>query len=205
MCAAARRGESLPDPAPVGQHADAIARIQSHLRESERGVHREVELAQAAHSRAHQAAGIDQNPHRLALLDLVEPRDRLAAPRAGGPADVAELVSLAVFAKTLECRARTAGARGAPLELDLAAAHQEDGLPLGFLQVGIRDHRLCEVGPGPALGDLHRALVSDVRVAQARLAAFVRHDEVAPLRLALRADVDLKLGRLDAQLWRYVI
>src|SRR5215472_509634 len=92
------RSQSLLYAAPVRQHGHAIARVQCDLRYRERRCDGVIELAESENSCAQQSPGIEDEPDRLAALDLVRLADQFAAARAGGPADVAQFIGFAVFA-----------------------------------------------------------------------------------------------------------
>ena len=83
---------------PVNQQPYTVPGIQSDLRQRERGIGGQVELAQVANFGAQQTPGIDHQPHRLAALHLVNLGYVLASACSCRPADVAELVAFAVFA-----------------------------------------------------------------------------------------------------------
>src|SRR5205814_9944025 len=98
--------------------------------------------------RAHQAAAVEHDPHRLAAFGLVLPGDEVAAARRGGPADVAQVIAFAVFAQAFEVAAQAALARQAELESDLAAAGKEDLLLLSGAQRRLDAHGSDEPGLG---------------------------------------------------------
>lgn len=68
-------GKALLDAAAVGEHGDAIAGIESDLRERERGGRGVVEFAETADTGAQQAAGVEDDPDGLAALDAVHLTD----------------------------------------------------------------------------------------------------------------------------------
>src|ERR1035438_3467134 len=76
-------------------------------------------------TRAHQPAAIEHDPHRLAALGLVLARDRNAAARRRGPADVAQVIAFAVFTEAFKIAAESALPRLAQLQIDLAAAREK--------------------------------------------------------------------------------
>ena len=128
----------------------------------------------SAHPRPHQPPAIQHDPHRLAALGLVLAGDGASAPRGCRPADVAQVVALAVLAQALEIAAQ-APLLGAPqLQVDLAAAGQEDLLLLAGAQGGIDAHRLSERRFGPALGQPQARAIADVEPARLPVAALLR-------------------------------
>jgi hypothetical protein len=100
--------------------------LENHVHLRPCRVDREVQLRQRRHPRAHQTARIDDDPDRLAPLDFIQPRDELAAARAGRPADVAEFVAWPMLAQAFERAARAESIAPAD-HVRLPAAH--DGRP----------------------------------------------------------------------------
>ena len=68
--AAAMRQHPLLYSTPIGQQADAVSRPQRDFGKTERSVHGVVELGKTGNSRRASAAGINDQPDRLAALDL---------------------------------------------------------------------------------------------------------------------------------------
>src|SRR5262245_48531716 len=122
MPATTSSGKPLGDAAPVREQTHAIAGVQRHLRQRERGVDGAVQFAERPDPGPHQPSRVDNDPERLTSLDVVEPRHEAAASGARGPADVAQLVALLKIAEALE-RAPGAAMPGRTLlELRLPAA-----------------------------------------------------------------------------------
>ena len=141
----------------VDEQAHAIARVKRELRESDRGGARVVELGVAPPIRIvrvaqdaalQQPSGVENNPHRLAALGLVAPRDQCSAPRRGRPADVAQVVTFEILAEALEVAAKSALAHLAQFEIDLTAAREKDLLVFALSKRGIDAHGLLERGRG---------------------------------------------------------
>jgi hypothetical protein len=89
-----------------------------------------------ANPRPHQPPAVQHDPNRLAALRLVLAGDGAAAPRRGRPADIAQVVALAVLAQALEVAAQAPLPRLPQLQVDLAAAGQKDLLLLAGAQAG---------------------------------------------------------------------
>ena len=102
------------------------------------------------HPRPHQPSAVQHDPDRLAALGLVLAGDGAAAPRRGRPANVAQVVALAILAQALEVAAQAALLRLAQLQIDLPAARQKDLLLLAGAQSGIDAHRLRRAAPWPS-------------------------------------------------------
>ena len=107
---AAARGQALLGLAAVGQQGYTVAGMKGHLRQAERGVYRVVELGEAADARAQKAAGIQDQPHGLAALNLMNLGDEFSAPGGSAPGDIAEFVAGAVLAQAFELPALAAQA-----------------------------------------------------------------------------------------------
>jgi len=102
---------------------------------------------------AHQPSAVEDNPDGLAALGLVLAGDGAAAARRGRPADVTQVVALAIVAQALEVAAQAALLRTAQLQVDLAAAGKEDLLLFTGAQGRVDAHRLRERRFGPALDE----------------------------------------------------
>src|SRR5262245_6801974 len=108
MAEAAAQADALLHVASIDQQADAVAGVERDLGERERGVHRQVELAEFAYARAQEPARVHHDPDRLAPLHLEQLGDVLAPARGRGPADIAELVAGLVFAQAFKFAAHAA-------------------------------------------------------------------------------------------------
>ncbi len=133
------------------------------------------------HPRPHQPSAVEHDPDRLAALGLVLAGDGAAAPRRGRPADVAQVVALAVLAQALEVAAQAPLLRAAQLQVDLAAAGEEDLLLLAGAQGRVDAHRLRERRSGPALGQPQRRAVAHIEPARLPVAALFGLHAVAQL------------------------
>src|SRR5579862_3919695 len=98
------------------------------------------------HARSHQPSAVENDPDRLAAFGLVLAGDQVSSPRGCRPADVAQVIALAVFAQALEVPPQSALARLPQLEVDLPAARQKDLLLFGGPQGRVDANRLCESG-----------------------------------------------------------
>src|SRR5262245_41599076 len=99
MSASAMRQHALLNSTPVGEQADTVSTSESNFRKAESSIDRKIEFAQAPDPRAHQPAGVNDQPDRLAAFDLEHARDQLASPCGGRPTHVAQFVSIAIFAQ----------------------------------------------------------------------------------------------------------
>ena len=130
------------------------------------------------HARAHQPAAVQHDPHWLAALGLVLAGDQAAAPRRRGPADVAQIVALAVIAQALEVAAQATLLRATQLQINLAAASQKDLLLFTGMQRRVDAHRLRKRRAGPALGEPQASTIAHIEPASLPVAALVGRDAV---------------------------
>src|ERR1700732_438492 len=184
---AARRRNPLPDPAPIGQQPDPVAGIQSDLGQGQGGVNGIVQLTEARDPCTHEPAGIEQDPDGLTPLNFVETSDQLSATRAGRPADVAELIPLAVFTKTFEGSTGAADARVTLFQFYLAAADEINRMAFGLLQVLVGSDSLRHRNLRPTFSDSHRTLVTNVNISKISFPASHRQDRVLCVRPTMRA------------------
>src|SRR5258708_34526432 len=94
-----------------------------------------VQLSEPPHACPHQASRVDDDPHRLAALNLINAGDQLSAPCRRGPANVTILVPLPEFAQTFKLAADPAHSRAAFFDGDLAASKQKIGVAFCVLQI----------------------------------------------------------------------
>src|SRR5712692_9363861 len=155
----APRGNLLLRFPPVRQQANAIARIKRHLRQRERRIHRVIELAGAFHSRPQEPSRIQDQPNHLAPLDLINFAHQAAAPRRSRPTDVPPGIARAIIAQTLEVSPLAPLLLQPFFQLDLAGAHQIDGLTPRFFEIRIDTDDLREIGLRPALRNSKYTLI----------------------------------------------
>src|ERR1051326_4209866 len=173
------QSDALLHVATVDQQAHAIAGVERDLRERERGVYREVELAQLTYAGAKQAAGVHDDPDGLAALHLEELGHVLAAAGGGGPADVAELVAFLVFTQAFKFPAYAALANQAFFQLDLAGAGEINVMAFSVFKIGKDADGLGERGTSPAFGKLRAAAITQISRAQLDITALQRTNSVA--------------------------
>jgi hypothetical protein len=115
--------------------------------------------------------------------------------RGGGPADVADLVTFAIFAQAFKIRTRAAQAHQPHLQFDLSTARQIDRMLPGVFEIGIHAHNLMQVSHGPALGHVQYRAVAEIDFSQVSIATFTgnkflryplrgtgRHYQVQPMQ-----------------------
>ena len=189
MRSAAPRQQTLLNALPVSQQSHAVAGVERKLRQLHgRGAgmvqlgmgvirataHIQRSALRRSRAVAHQAAAVQNDPHRLAALGLVLAGDERAAARGGGPADVAQVVALAILAQALEIAAQAALARLAQLQVDLAAAREKYLLLFAGLERGVDTHGLLERRARPAVHEPQPGAIAQVEVARFPVAALVR-------------------------------
>ena len=156
MHGAARGRDALLQPAPVREQPHAVAGGERHLRERQRRRDGRVEHRLRADARAKEAAGIDEQPHGLAALGLIDLRDQLSAPRRRAPAHVAPLVAGTVVAQAVELPAGANPLRAPLLDRHLSAANQVQRLPPPLLQIRIDPDGLLDGRNAPPLDEAPR-------------------------------------------------
>ena len=193
-CAAAGK-QALLNALAVGKQADAVAGEESELGEGYGGGAGEVELGVDARAGVgdgqcglargtggdtgtHEAAAVEDDPDGLAARGLILAGDEGAAAGAGGPADIAQVIAFTVVAQALEVAAEASLAGLAELEIDLAAAGEEDLLLLTGAQGGVDTDGLGERGAGPSFGEAEGGAVAHVEPAGFPVAALGGLDAV---------------------------
>ena len=156
-------------------------------------------------SRPHQPPAIEHDPYRLAALGLVLAGDRAAAPRGGRPADIAQVIALAVFAQAFEVAAQATLLGAAQLQVDLPAAGQKDLLLLAGAQGRIDPHGLCERRSGPALSQAKPRPVANVEPARLPVATLLRSHAIAERCRHVRESEQPMGRRLGNQCRRQIV
>ena len=167
---AASQAHALLNLTSINQQANAVAGVKRDLGKRKSGVDGKIELGQFAYAGAQQPAGIDDQPDGLASFHLKEPADQLSPPGCRCPADIAELITLAIFAKTLEFAAHAPLAYQPFFQLDLTGTVEENVLAPGFFQIGEYADGLFQGGFGPAFRKTGGALVAQVNVTRLDIA-----------------------------------
>jgi hypothetical protein len=121
-----------------------------------------IQFAERCDPRAHQTAGVEYDPYGLTFFEFVEARDQFSATGCGGPADVAKVVAILIFAEAFESAARSANSAEAFFECSLATSNQVNSMAFGFEKVRIDGNSLPQVRRRPALRDAKWPLVSKV-------------------------------------------
>ena len=196
VCTAASGRNPLPDPASIGQQPDPVSGIQSDLSQGQGSVNCIVQLAEARDPCTHEPAGIEQDPDGLTPFNFVETSDQLSATRAGRPADVAELIPLAVFTETFEGSTGAADARVTLFQFYLTAADEINRMAFGLFQVWIGSDSLRYRNLRPTFSDSHRTLVTNVNISKISLPASHRQDRVLCFSITMRTGSNLQLRRL---------
>ncbi len=188
MRAAAAGKNALLHGAAVDEQSDAIAGVESQLGHGHRGGTGVVELGVTEPagigwggrgSALQQPAGVEDDPDGLAALRLILAGDELAAASGRGPADVAQVVALKILAEALEVASEAALAHLAQLEIDLAAAGEEDLLVFALAQGRIDAHGLLERRHGPTLDEPERRSIAHKERSGRRIAALAGLDAIA--------------------------
>src|SRR5271157_1331751 len=135
---AAAGQQALLNALAIGQQAHTVTGEERQLGQSDGCGAGVVELGSAGrraglldefagHGDAgpHEPPAVEDDPDGLAALGLVLAGDETAAPRGGRPADVAQVVALAVLAQALEVAAQAPLLNPAQLQVNLAAAGQK--------------------------------------------------------------------------------
>src|ERR1017187_2248372 len=121
-----------------------------------------MDIKGRAGSGQHQPAGVDDDEDGLTSLHLVDFADQLAMAGGGRPADITDLVGIAILAQAFEITATPQKSLQAFLLLDLAATHQVKRIALRFAQVGINANRLAEFRDGPALCEPEGSVIAQI-------------------------------------------
>jgi hypothetical protein len=111
---------------------------------------------------AEESAGVEDDPDGLGALGLKLSGDEVSSAGGGGPADVAEVVSGAVFAETFKLSAEAALAHLAELEVYAAALGEEEFLVFGGAGFGVDADGLGEGRGGPANDETEGGAVAEV-------------------------------------------
>ncbi len=187
MHGAARGRDALLQPAPVREQAHAVAGGERHLRERQRRRDGRVEHRLRADARTKEAAGIDEQPHGLAALGLIDLRDQLSAPRRRAPAHVAPLVAGTVVAQAVELPAGPKPLRAPLLDRHLSAANQVQRLLPPLLKIRIDPDGLLDGRNAPPLDEAPRVAPLQSHSSHQRVTALARrHAVLDPRRRAGR-------------------
>ncbi len=128
---------------------------------------------------AEQAACIEHNPHGLTAFDFENAGSELVAAGRGSPADVAEVVALAIVAEAFEFAALAALAVPALFHFNLSAADQVERMLASLFEIGENPHGLRNVRGGPAFSKTKIGLITEKQTAHSHVAAFARENLVA--------------------------
>ena len=153
----------------------------------------------AADARAQQPAGVDEQPHGLAALGLVDLGDELAAPRRRAPAHVAPLVARPIVAQAVELAPGPGAFRAPLLDRDLTAANQIQRLLPAFVKIRIDPDGLLERRETPSLDETPRAAPLQDDAAHQGVAALARSHLVFDAAVAARRNGERQLGQCPAE------
>ncbi len=190
MSRAATGQQALLNVLPIGQQAHPVAGVECQMGQRNSRCACVVELAAGrsagvlefragSHPRPHQPAAVEDDPNWLAALALVLAGYGSAVPRRGRPADVAQIVALAVVAQALEVAAQAPLSSPAQLQVELPAAGQKDLLLFAGAQSRIDADRLLKRRPRPAFGEPQRRPIAHIEPAGFPVAALFRFHAVA--------------------------
>src|ERR1700683_3246023 len=177
MLAAAATVDVLLDAAAIGEDADAVARVEGNLRQRKCRVYRIIEfrevhwLARLFNLSSQEASRVDDDPDDLPAFEFEGAGDQLVATGSGGPGNIAEIVTAAIFAKTLEFTTQAAMSPHTAFHFHLAAANEEQGVLLGPFDIGKNADGLRGFSDGPAFGETQDALITEEGSAEAGISA----------------------------------
>ena len=195
--------------AAVREQSHSVTGVERNVGERQGRRGRVVEFGEgngpAVHPGQHQPAGVQDDQDGLATLGVIDLRDELGAASRRRPADVPRLIALSILPQALKFAAQA----GLPLQtlflLHLPGADQVKGVLVRLLQVRVDAEGLIEIGNGPALRQLHRALKSEEDGSGRDVAPLDRSDRISPARAQKARSVQLHLGWLGAQGTRDVV
>ncbi len=195
----ARRRDALLQPAPVGEQPDPVAGRERHLRERQCGRHGSIQHRLGADTRAEETTGVDEQPHRLAALGLIDLGHELSTLRRRAPAHVAPLIAGTIVAQIVELPARAGSFRAALLDRDLTAANQVQGLPPALVKIRIDPDCLLQRNETPSLDETPRAPPLHDDAAHLRVSPLARRHRVFRSAVAVRRNGDRHLGQFRSK------
>src|SRR5260370_30994035 len=110
-----------------------------------------VQLGEASHACPHQASGVDDDPHRLAALNLINAGDQLSAPCRRGPANVTILVPSPEFAQPFKLAPDPAHSSAGFVDRELAASKPKIVVAFAVLPITTNPNRLTYARSTPPL------------------------------------------------------
>src|ERR1700733_3302750 len=168
----------LTNRTAVSHESHAVSGVQRHLGQSQCGVDRMVQLAEASYARSHQAPRVDDDPHGLAPFNLINAADQLSAPCRRGPANVTILVPLPIFAQAFKLAANPANSGAASFDGDLTASKQKNGVAFRVFQIGINSYGLRYGSSNPSLRDAEDASIAHITITQLHISSLPGADSI---------------------------